>query len=511
MDRRHFIKIFVIIGFAALFSSCALAESKVPLESISTIVTDIPQVKEVIVETVVEDPLTWSETQLSLNSMTMFRGNPERNLSGVGTVPRRPKLLWRFRTKIKYEGSYEQRGDEKLNDMSEWKGLGWTGQPCYVDGKAYYGSGDSYVYCHDARTGELLWYYPNHHCVKGSISVIDGLIYHGGRDNKIHCYNLNGQMNWETRTGNDMDSNPTVVDNRGFIGGEDRNIYSFDPESGEILWKHDTAGSVESSPCVVDDKVLAGSSQGWLYCLSTVTGEEVWKFRTYGDTDASPVHWDGKIYSASATGDVDESGHVWCVDLETGEEVWHVRMSRGVWATPAINPDKNAIYVGCANGDLSALSMDDGGLIWKRDLYSRIWSSPVVTDGVVLVGVRDGRFWCLDEDTGNPIWCFDDLFDFDATPCVADGLIIVGSQNGWVYCIGEAGEDEDVDTNWFAVDFPMPRRLFRSRDAENAVRTIDNPAPQPRLYNDTSAYIRDHYLEPVYGPAWTTNSPSELN
>ncbi|HOF89655.1 MAG TPA: PQQ-binding-like beta-propeller repeat protein, partial [Armatimonadota bacterium] len=245
-----------------------------------------------------------------VTELAMFRGNPARSLSAVGAVPRRPKLLWRFCTRTKYEGAYEQRGSAKLSASSPWRGLGWTGQPTRVGERLYFGSSDSYVYCLDAVSGQVQWYYPTHHCVKGSISVFGDRIYHGGRDNKIHCYSLNGEMLWETRTGNDMDSNPVIVDGRGYIGGEDQHVYCFDPDTGRILWQSaTTAGSVESSPCVVNGRVYAGSGQGILYCLDAETGATIWCFRTLGDTDSTPVYHDGAIYVGSATGDVGEQGH----------------------------------------------------------------------------------------------------------------------------------------------------------------------------------------------------------
>ncbi|MEI7832653.1 MAG: PQQ-binding-like beta-propeller repeat protein, partial [bacterium] len=226
-------------------------------------------------ETPVGDNTTSSTTTVPANTvapapvtdkLTMFRGDAERNISGVGTVPRVPKLLWRFRTKDKLEGPYEERGDVKLTAKSVWRGCGWTGQPIMQNGKVYFGSADSYVYCLEAKTGAPVWYYPNHHVIKGSISIFNDRIYHGGRDNKIHCYNLDGKMLWETRTGNDMDSNPVVVDGKGFIGGEDSHIYSFDPDTGKIRWQSErTNGSIESSPTVVGNKVIAGSDYGTLY------------------------------------------------------------------------------------------------------------------------------------------------------------------------------------------------------------------------------------------------------
>jgi eukaryotic-like serine/threonine-protein kinase len=415
---------------------------------------------------------------------TLFRGNPERNLSASGPVPRRPKLLWRFLTKTKVEGEYEQRGSNTVTPATIWRGLGWTGQPVVLRDRLYFGSSDSYVYCLQAKTGKVLWYYPNHHCVKGSISIFGDRIYHGGRDNKLHCYDLQGKMVWETRIGNDMDSNPVVADGKLFVGGEDNAIYCFSPKTGKMLWRTPTDGSTESSPCVARGRVVAGSGHGDLYCCEANTGKLLWDFKTLGDTDSTPVYWKGKIYVGCATGDFGEKGHLWCIDLITGKELWHGAMPRGLWATSAINPKKDRLYIGGNDGILYAFSMRDGQLIWKRRLGNRIWSSAAVSDGCILVGARDGLFWCLEEDTGKPIWALDDGFDIDATPLVYNGLIVIGSQNGWVYAIGEAGVREPVNPHWFATEFPMKSRLDHN---PAGITTIKNPAPPPRLIRTPAA------------------------
>jgi outer membrane protein assembly factor BamB len=438
-------------------------------------------------------------TASSAPAMGMFRGNPERNLSAIGPIPRRPKLLWRFRTRTKLEGPYEHRGDPKFTAGFPWSGLGWTGQPCLVGDKVYFGSSDSYVYCIDARRRQLLWYYPNHHCIKGSISVFGDRIYHGGRDNKIHCYTTDGKMIWETRTGNDMDSNPAIVDGRGYIGGEDRHLYCFDPDTGKILWRTPVQGSAESSPCVAHGRVYIGTSRGYLHCCDAKTGKTLWTFRTLGDTDSTPVYHAGRIYVGCATGDTGEKGHLWCLDAATGKRVWHVDFPRGIWATVAINSAKKRLYVGCNNGVFYALRMGDGGLVWKVRLADRIWGSAAVADGAVVVGCRNGRLWCLEEDTGRPMWVFNDGFDIDATPCVAGGLIVIGSQNGWVYCIGESAPGEKLNSHWFADRFPVKKWPDRN---PVGIFTIPNPAPVPKTYNDTSARCTTNLLKPVYGPAY---------
>jgi outer membrane protein assembly factor BamB len=415
----------------------------------------------------------------------MFRGNPERNRSGVGTVPRHPKLLWRFRTKTKVEGPYERRGDKHVSAGTPWHGLGWTGQPVRRGDRVYFGSTDSYVYCLDAATGKEVWHYGNHHSIKGSIMISGDRIYHGGRDNRIHCYSLDGKRVWETRIGNDCDSNPAIVAGRGFIGGEDYRIYCFDPVGGAILWAMGpTNGSVESSPCVVGDHVIAGAGFGVLYCCDAATGEVVWTAKTGGDMDSTPVHFDGRIYVGSKTKVQRETGALWCFRESDGRKLWRVPLTRGVWGTAAVDREKRRVYIGCNNSYTYCLDANSGKLVWKRSLRSRIWSSVVVADGCVLVGVRDGTLWCLNESDGRPLWVFDDGFDIDATPLVAGGMIVIGSQNGWVYGIGEAPKGEKLNRHWFRTDADFRQRTDHG---PAGIPTVHSSAPAPKAYRDTRA------------------------
>ncbi|MBD3177385.1 MAG: PQQ-binding-like beta-propeller repeat protein [Armatimonadia bacterium] len=455
-------------------------------------------------EPVPEEPVARAADDTA--DLVCFRGNPQRNLSGVGSVPRHPKLIWRFRTKTKHEGPYEQRGDPLLTSSTPWHGLGWTGQPCIVDGRVYFGSTDSYVYCLDLATGREIWHYGLHHSIKGSISVIDGAIFHGGRDNKVRRYDLDGRMVWETRIGQDTDSNPIVADGKLLIGGEDNTVYAFDPDYGSVIWSYGpTNGSCESSPCYAEDTVTIGSSGGSLYCLNAKTGDLIWEYATGGDGDPTPVYSEGRIYHAAEMGGGRERGKVHCLDLGTGELVWSRDMPRGIWATPAVSPERGRVYIGCNDGTLYCLDTSDGSTLWERELTgARIWSSPVVSDGAILVGVRDGTLWCLDESMGEPIWVFDEGYDIDATPAVAQGMIVVGSQNGWVYGIADDPSQARLNPHWFRAG---PDYDLRTDLNPVGVRTIESSAPEPQAHRDTHAGYRESYLEPVYGPAYTRMRP----
>jgi hypothetical protein len=201
----------------------------------------------------------------------------------------------------------------------------------------------------------------------------------------------------------------------------------------------------------------------------------------------------------SKTKTENEKGWLWCFNDADGKPLWHVDFPRGIWASPALDPAKKHVFVGCNNGMFYCFEMGSGKLVWKRQIGNRIWSSAAVTDGCVVVGTRDGRVWCLDEDTGKPIWVFNEGFDIDATPCVCGGMIVIGSQDGWVFCIGEAPASEKMNTHWFTKAFPV--KVWPDHNGAGIV-TVQSPAPKPGLYNDTSSGSRDHFLTPVYGPAY---------
>ena len=53
-----------------------------------------------------------------------FRGNASRSLTGVGPVPRRPRIAWRYPAR----GGLCSRSTDETG-TSTWCGVGWTGQP----------------------------------------------------------------------------------------------------------------------------------------------------------------------------------------------------------------------------------------------------------------------------------------------------------------------------------------------------------------------------------------------
>lgn len=139
---------------------------------------------------------------------------------------------------------------------------------------------------------------------------------------------------------------------------------------------------------------------------------------------------------------------------------WKFHTGGSVTSSPAVVGD--TVYVGSADGNLYAVSLESGAQKWKFDAKSRVVSSPAVADGMVYFTAYDGNFYAVDAATGKLKWKFKtegerryagthlhgvqpvaesmpDPFDFYlSSPVVWNGAVVFGSGDGNVYSLNSA-------------------------------------------------------------------------
>ncbi|MCB1246244.1 MAG: hypothetical protein KDB69_03145, partial [Acidimicrobiia bacterium] len=219
--------------------------------------------------------------------LTMFRGNPTRTYYGAGDVSNQPHVDWT------YPDSPMCGTSSVGSETSVWCGSGWTGQPVVwerPDGvtEVIFGAYDKAVHFVDAATGtDLRPKFQTGDIIKGSVTLDpDGypLLYFGSRDNKVRIVALDRDVPtllWSMDANevngiwnNDWDSNPVVVDDIMYEGGEnswvfgvvlnrgygDDGLVTVDPEkvlqmpgyTDEEISHSGTNVSIESSVAVFD-------------------------------------------------------------------------------------------------------------------------------------------------------------------------------------------------------------------------------------------------------------------
>lgn len=426
-----------------------------------------------------------------------FRGNPERSLSGVGPIPRRePRVLWRY---PESGGMCAPSTDE--TGTSTWCGLGWTGQPSVVPRpggrvEVRFGAFDRAYHFLDGETGERVRpSLPTGDLAKGSAtSDPDGypLYYAGSRDNKLRIVALDRRrptVLWTLDSrdapvvwNDDWDSAPLVVRGHLLVGGENAWFYvirlnrSYGP-GGKVRvrprivarvagWdeqllavRPDRAFSIESSVAfsrgVAYFANSAGLVQGWDLRRTLSHGAKprrVFRFWMGDDTDATVVVDDeGYLYAASEverfSARSKQVGQLVKLDPRRPRDpiVWSLPLGRigwqgkaGVWSTPAL--DRETVYVTTNAGEVLGVNRQTGRVRWRLELPGHLWSSPVVTGGVLLQGDCEGvlhAFDVQDERREPPkLWSLRLGGCIEATPAVWRGRIWVGTRGGALYAIG---------------------------------------------------------------------------
>ena len=74
-------------------------------------------------------------------------------------------------------------------------------------------------------------------------------------------------------------------------------------------------------------------------------------------------------------------------------------------------------------------------LLWKFPTSASVWSSPAISEGLVVFGCKDCYIYCLNASTGEYVWSLQTLHEVNSSPAIYNGNVYVGSYDGWVYCI----------------------------------------------------------------------------
>lgn len=435
----------------------------------------------------------WGETP----GITMFRGNPTRTFYGSGDVSAEPIVEWT------YPDSAMCSSSSVSGESTVWCGTGWTGQPVVwdrPDGKTevIFGAYDRSVHFVDAETGLALRQpFATGDIIKGSVTLDpDGypLLYFGSRDNKLRIVALDRPeptLLWSMDASevngiwnNDWDSNPVIVDDIMYEGGENGWFFAIllnrgfdadgtvvvDPEkvfqmpgyNDELLANSGRNVSIESSVAVYDQRVYFTNSGGRVVGLDVSQVRDgvapiVFDYYAGGDIDATPaIDAEGMLYVSiehepSQMGSFErernaEVGQLVKLDPYTDGDprLWGVDLTvpgtadSGSWASPALYADH--VYLTTHQGQLIAVDAGSGEVVWSDEVGFHSWSSPVIVGDVLVAATCLGevRAYSLsDPASPEPLWAVGlGGSCLESTPAVWGSRIFLGARDGFMRALG---------------------------------------------------------------------------
>jgi outer membrane protein assembly factor BamB len=147
---------------------------------------------------------------------------------------------------------------------------------------------------------------------------------------------------------------------------------------------------------------------------------------TMPTNESNPDDWPMFQHDLNHTGDSTSTA-------SNGNLLWQFNTGDKVYSSPVIA--NGVIYEGSWKGYFYALNAATGSLIWQYNCGSQVQSTPAVANGIVYFGLMGGYVIALNADTGTLIWRFTTNNQIQSSPAVVNDVVYIGSFNGYIYAL----------------------------------------------------------------------------
>ena len=352
------------------------------------------------------------------------------------SVPAVSQTIASFRGDAQHSGMYAQAGVPLLHGI-KWKFKtegAVISTPAVIDGTAYFGSNDHFLYAVTTADGVQRWKFKTGSRIASSPAVSQGRVYFGSYDGNIYAVDAkSGEQRWKFATegerrftgrhlhGNDPAgesmpdpfdfylSSPTIVQDTVYIGSGDGNVYALDAATGALRWKFHTGNVVHASPAVANGTLYIGSWDSYFYALDANSGQERWRFKTGEDHDianqvgiqSSATIADGIVYFGC------RDSNLYALDALTGTKKW-AYSNKGSWviSTPIVK-DGTLYFATSDTGLFNAVDAKSGALKYSLNFHHwPMFSSPAIAGRNIYIGSNAGTLMAIDLDKHATAWTF---------------------------------------------------------------------------------------------------------
>ncbi len=263
----------------------------------------------------------------------------------------------------------------------------------------------------EKNSGKQLWKQKTGLKVRTGANGNDAVIVIGNTSGDINAYSMSeGASLWTVNVNSEVTAISRAVEDSVIVRTKNGYIHSLDINSGENLWSinrqvPDLSLHTQSIPLIKGDKVLVGLDNGQLLALSLKDGKVLWeraiatgRGRTeldrMVDIDGHFVVENDLIYVITFQGNVS------AVNIEAGDVIWTKEAS----SISGVSVDDERVYFTDSDDQVHALDKNLGESFWKQeDMQYRALTLPVVHGDYLVVGDYDGYLHWLAKDDGRVV------------------------------------------------------------------------------------------------------------
>ena len=226
-------------------------------------------------------------------------------------------------------------------------------------------------------------------------------------------------------------------------------VFALKDGSGEELWRQKVSSEVLTKPVINGNKVFVQTVDGKVFALAKDSGKKLWvegreipALTLRGNSH--PLVVKDKLLVGFSTGELV------AYNIETGKVIWEsaiavpkgrTDLERIVDIDGLFSANDDTIYVVSYQGKIASVALEDGRLIWSRDMSS--YTGVTTDDHQIYVTDEKGYIWALDKNSGATLWRQEKLADrYLTAPTILDNTIVVADVGGYVFWLSK--EDGDI-------------------------------------------------------------------
>jgi outer membrane protein assembly factor BamB len=280
-------------------------------------------------------------------------------------------------------------------------------RPAIDEDRVFGATSDGRVQAFDARTGETVWDTDTDSPLSGGPGIGDGLVLLGTSEGEVLALGEeDGEIKWRARVSSEVLSSPEARGGIVVTRTIDGKLFGLSTDDGTRLWVYDRTTPVltlrgTSSPALAEGAAIAGFDNGQVVAIALSNGQPLWETRVavprgrtelerMVDIDADPVILDNAVYA------VTYQGQVAALELFSGEVIWRRDMS----SHAGLGVGPRNVYVTDDSSHVWALDRANSASMWRQSkLEARRVSPPAVFNEFVVVGDLEGYVhWLRKED-----------------------------------------------------------------------------------------------------------------
>jgi len=388
-----------------------------------------------------------------------YRGNNTRtgNLTG-DAGPVTANVLWVHHAKDHFVGS-----------------LSTDGNAIYATGLGAFGT--SAVYALSPEPGvekRVLWSkvppvlkLP----IVSSISAAGGDLFFGDGMHQtdgavLRCVTQEGQAVWQLTVPGELvhiEGAATVSAGKVFIGAGHAGVFCIDPSvfslNGKEMSRSDALKAVAEHHALLATKYQTDLKKDPDFAIAPTEDQLIkpapkvlWQQgKGQWHVDA-PIAVEGdRVLVSTAYLDKEQKGKraLLCLKVSDGSLLWEVPLPANPWGGATIADGK--VFVGCstvgmylnfinaAKGEVSAIDLSDGKIIWKKPVKAGVISPITIQNGLAIFTATDGKVRAFDANTGSSKWLYDGGAPFFAGLTTSKEIAYTADIKGIVHAINLIG------------------------------------------------------------------------